>query len=276
MFESKNVVMGNSTHTARLQCAHVLLRQHGLRRHFESVQPGPPTHRHGAAHRRTQHVCQYVPIPRPSAVLSMSPTLTYHSAFILCIAQMALIGVGSIYAAISFPIVLLALYFVQKIYLHTSRQLRLMDLEAKAPLYSLFEESLRGLATTRAFGGEDALEDRNRALLDRSQRPFYLLFAVQRWLTLVLDLIVAAAAVLLMVLVARLRGTVSAGGVGLALLNVVQFSQTVKLLVTFWTTLETQIGSVSRVRSFAETAVPEDQPGENDAPPPGWPSAWRD
>src|SRR5512140_1164350 len=104
---------------------------------------------------------------------------------------MVLIGVGSVYAAVSFPIVLAVLYLIQKVYLRTSRQLRLMDLEAKAPFYTLFEESLRGLVTIRAFGWQQRLEDKNHALLDRSQRPFYLLFAVQRWLTLVLDLVVA-------------------------------------------------------------------------------------
>jgi ATP-binding cassette, subfamily C (CFTR/MRP), member 1 len=185
---------------------------------------------------------------------------------------MALIGYGSVYAAISFPVVMLALYLIQKFYLRTSRQMRLMDLETKAPLYSLFEETLSGLATIRAFEWQDKLKDRNHELLDRSQRPFYLMFAIQRWLTLVLDLVVAAVAVLLMVLVVKLRGTMAAGGVGLALLNVVQFSQNIKLLVTFWTMLETQIGSVVRVKSFTETAVAEDLPEENQKPPPGWPS----
>jgi ABC-type multidrug transport system fused ATPase/permease subunit len=198
--------------------------------------------------------------------------LNTFATFVLCIAQMVLIGVGSKYAAISFPIVLAALYLIQKVYLHTSRQLRLLDLEAKAPLYSLFEESLSGLATIRAFGWQGALEEKNHFLLDRSQRPFYLLFAVQRWLTLVLDLLVAAVAVLLIVLVVSLRGTVAAGGVGLALLNVIQFSQNIKLLVTFWTQLETHIGSVARIKAFTETAVAEDQPEEKQMPPPGWPS----
>ncbi|KAK4157426.1 ABC transporter [Chaetomidium leptoderma] len=210
---------------------------------------------------------QLIDMELPTAALNTFAT------FVLCLAQMALIGYGSVYAAISFPIVLLALYLIQKVYLRTSRQLRLMDIETKAPLYSLFEESLNGIATIRAFGWQDKLNDRNHELLDRSQRPFYLLFAVQRWLTLVLDLVVAAVAVLLMVLVVQLRGTMAAGGVGLALLNVIQFSQNIKLLVTFWTTLETHIGSVARIRSFTETAVPEDQPEEKEMPPPGWPSA---
>ncbi|KAK3311692.1 P-loop containing nucleoside triphosphate hydrolase protein [Chaetomium strumarium] len=209
---------------------------------------------------------QLIDMELPTAALNTFAT------FVLCIAQMALIGVGSRYAAISFPVVLAALYLIQKVYLHTSRQLRLLDLETKAPLYSLFEESLAGLATVRAFGWQRALEERNHALLDRSQRPFYLLFAVQRWLTLVLDLLVAAVAVLLIVLVVALRGTVAAGGVGLALLNVIQFSQNIKLLVTFWTQLETHIGSVARIKAFTETAVAEDQPEEKQLPPPGWPS----
>lgn len=185
---------------------------------------------------------------------------------------MTLIGVGTIYAAISFPVILLGLYIVQKLYLRTSRQLRLMDIESKAPLYALFEESLSGLATIRAFGWQSSLSSKNDTLLDRSQRPFYLLFAVQRWLTLVLDLIVAAVAVLLIILVVQLRGTVVAGSVGLALLNVIQFSQNIKLLVTFWTTLETQIGSVSRIRSFTETTMSENKPGEDIPPPTNWPA----
>ncbi|KAK3903067.1 ABC transporter [Staphylotrichum tortipilum] len=210
---------------------------------------------------------QLIDMELPTAALNTFAT------FVLCLAQMALIGYGSIYAAISFPIVLVSLYFIQMVYLRTSRQLRLMDIETKAPLYSLFEESLSGLATIRAFGWQDALNDRNYRLLDSSQRPFYLLFAVQRWLTLVLDLVVAAIAVMLMILVVQLRGTMAAGGVGLALLNVIQFSQNIKLLVTFWTTLETHIGSVARIRSFTGTAVPEDLPREDQPAPPGWPSA---
>lgn len=185
---------------------------------------------------------------------------------------MAIIGAASKYAAISFPLILAALYFIQKYYLRTSRQLRFMDLEAKAPLYSQFTECLTGLATIRAFGWQDALEEKNRQLLDRSQRPFYLLYAVQRWLTVVLDLVVAAVAVLLISLVVGLRGTIDGGFVGVALVNVIQFSQSIKMLVTFWTTLETHIGAIARIKLFNETVEPEDKETENTMPPDTWPA----
>ncbi|RPA78129.1 putative ABC multidrug transporter [Ascobolus immersus RN42] len=198
--------------------------------------------------------------------------LNTFATFVLCIAQMALIAVASVYAAIAFPAVIATLFGIQKYYLRTSRQLRFMDLEAKSPLYTQFMECLQGLATIRAFGWQKQLEKKSRELLDRSQRPFYLLFAVQRWLTLVLDLVVGGIAVLLIILVVKLRGTMSSGYVGVALLNVILFSQSLKMLVTFWTTLETHIGAIARVRIFTHEAISEDLPSETNIPPPDWPS----
>ncbi|KAL5456081.1 hypothetical protein PMIN07_006814 [Paraphaeosphaeria minitans] len=197
--------------------------------------------------------------------------LNTFATFILCIAQMILIAVASPFATISFPIVGGSVYFIQKFYLRTSRQLRFLDLEAKSPLYTQFNEILEGLATIRAFGWQDFLKEKARELLDRSQRPFYLLFAVQRWLTLVLDLIVAAVATLLIILVVVLKGKLSAGYVGVALLNVILFSQSIKLLIHWWTQLETHIGSVARIKTFTTDAISEDLEGEDQVPPPSWP-----
>ena len=198
--------------------------------------------------------------------------LNFFAAFVLCIAQVILIGVSSKYAAISFPFLFVALYLIQSFYLRTSRQLRFLDLEAKSPLYTQFAETIAGLTTIRAFGWQRALEKRNRYLLDQSQRPFYLLFAVQRWLQLVLDLLVAAVAVMLMVLVVELRGQLNGAYVGIALLNVILFSQNLKLVLQYWTTLETHIGAVSRIKNFTSTTTPEDQVDETAVVPKDWPA----
>ncbi|KAL8732959.1 MAG: hypothetical protein Q9166_002357 [cf. Caloplaca sp. 2 TL-2023] len=198
--------------------------------------------------------------------------LNFFTAFMLCVAQIILIGVSSVYAAVSFPVWFIALYFIQKYYLRTSRQLRFLDLEAKSPLYSQFTEIMAGLTTVRAFGWQNALETKNRMLLDRSQKPFYLLFSVQRWLQLVLDLLVAAVAVMLMVIIVELRGFLSGAYVGVALLNIILFGQHLKLVVHYWAMLETHIGAVSRVRNFSSTVAIEDGPSENGTPPKDWPA----
>ena len=198
--------------------------------------------------------------------------LNFVAAFILCLAQIILIGVSSVYAAISFPVCFLFVYLVQKFYLRTSRQLRFLDLEAKSPLYSMFSEIIAGLTTVRAFGWERSLEAKNSYLLDQSQRPFYLLFAVQRWLQLVLDLLVGAIAVMLMSLITGLRGVLGGTEVGIALLNVILFGQHLKLVLQYWTMLETHIGAVSRIRNFTSSTDPEDTAEETAVLPPDWPT----
>lgn len=97
-----------------------------------------------------------------------------------------------------------------------------MDLEAKAPLCTNFLETLAGIATIRAFGWTDAFRARNRQLLDDSQVPFYLLQAIQNWLRLVLELMVAGLVVILVSLAVGLRSRVDPGYLGLALVGAVR------------------------------------------------------
>ncbi|MCJ1436745.1 hypothetical protein MMC27_006127 [Xylographa pallens] len=197
--------------------------------------------------------------------------LNCFTAAVLCLAQIILVGVTSTYAAISFPVWFAALYLIQRFYLRTSRQLRFLDLEAKAPLYSQFTEILGGLITVRAFGWQNDLGQKTSRLLDLSQRPFYLLWSVQRWLQVVLDMLVAAVAVLLMILISQLRNTIQGASVGIVLLNVVLLSQHIKLVIQYWTMLETHIGAVARIKNFAARTDREELSNGKTDPPPSWP-----
>jgi ATP-binding cassette subfamily C (CFTR/MRP) protein 1 len=134
---------------------------------------------------------------------------------------MVLIGLPTAYVAITFPFVLATFYFVQRFYLRTSRQIRFLDLETKSPLYTHFIESLAGLATLRAFGWEDEFKRQNSQYLQASQRPFFVLATIQRWLALVLNLIVSAIAIIVAVAAVELRGSIDPGFLGLALVNIV-------------------------------------------------------
>lgn len=120
---------------------------------------------------------------------------------------------------------------LQKLYLRTSRQIRLLDLEAKSPLYSNIMETFEGLHTIRAFGWQQAFLKKNWVLLDSSQQPFYLLYCIQRWLNLVLDLLVAAMAVVLMTMAIELSSLSSGGGLGAALVTVLTFNKKLAQLI---------------------------------------------
>lgn len=184
----------------------------------------------------------------------------------------ALIASSTGYIAISFPFLAAVFVYIQRGYLRTSRQLRLLDLEQKAPVYTQFLETLSGLPTIRAFGWAAPALDLNHELVDRSQQPFYLLLMVQQWLTLVLNLVTAALAVLIVGLAVRLRGSVSVGLTAVSLVQLITLAENLKILIQFWTSLETSIGAVARIKNFGEETPDERQPGENQEPPRDWPA----
>lgn len=138
-----------------------------------------------------------------------------------CVAQIGILIVATPFIAAALPPVFGVLYLIQNIYLRTSKQLRIMDLEAKAPLCTHFLETLSGVVTINAFNWAERNRERNKMLLDRSQVPYYLLESVQQWLALVLSLVVAGMATVLMAVCVALADRVDAGYLGLAMLSLV-------------------------------------------------------
>ncbi|KAI5464884.1 P-loop containing nucleoside triphosphate hydrolase protein [Mariannaea sp. PMI_226] len=183
------------------------------------------------------------------------------------------IASASPYLAISYPFLIGILFVVQKFYLRTSRQMRLLDLEAKSPLYTHYLDTIKGVATIRAFGWEGLDVEHNNKLLDTSQRPAYLLAMIQQWLITTLNLIVAGIAIVVTCLATQLR--VSTGLTGASLVTLLSFSDSIMNLIRAYTLLETSLGAVSRLRTFSETVKPEDQPDEDLVPPQEWPQGGR-
>ncbi len=114
---------------------------------------------------------------------------------------------------------------------------------------------------------------------------------IQQWLTLVLDLVAMALALIITGLAVKLRDVVSPGFTGVALVQIVGFNITLQSLVTWcasfpkeiWdcnlangsylgTMLETSIGAVSRVKAFSADTPSENLPVETVVPPPNWPA----
>ncbi|ROW02989.1 hypothetical protein VMCG_05737 [Cytospora schulzeri] len=145
-------------------------------------------------------------------------------------------------------------------------------LEANAPLYSQFIESLAGLITIRSFGWTGAYTAENRRLLDGSQKPYYLLLCIQRWLVLVLDLVVAGLALVLIGMAVALRSHMNPGFLGLALVNMMNLSHSLTNLVQYWTNLETTLGAIARIKDFSENTPAEWSPDGDLDLDDNWPS----
>lgn len=109
--------------------------------------------------------------------------------------------------------------------------------------------------------------------LDASQKPYYLMYCIQRWLNLVLQLIVGVMAVVVVALALNLTSTTSAGRLGNSLSAVVNFNSSLSFLMMSWTQLETSLGGVARVKNFEKTTIPEDKEQETFVPGNDWPKS---
>lgn len=184
--------------------------------------------------------------------------------------QIIVLFMAQRWLSLSLPVCALVLYIVQKIYLRTSRQLRFLELESSAAVFSSFLESVDGIETIRAFNWQSHIINDNTSRLEDSQRPEYLLMSLQRWLNIVLDLMAAAIATGVIAIAVVMRGRVSGGQVGVALNIMLVANSTLLKLVSNWTTLEVSLGAVSRTRILEKTTPSES--GATADIPEGWPS----
>lgn len=201
------------------------------------------------------------------------PMVLLNFAMILfdTIVSVGIIAAGADYGAVIIPFLLVALYALQYFYLRTSRQMRHLDLEAKSPLYTQFIEMAAGVQHIRAFSWQNYILDQSFDLLDTSQKPYYYMFCIQRWLTLVLELCVMAVATVLVAVALNLPYASSEGAIGLSFLSLITFGSGMANLINAWTRLETSLGAISRLRSFLIQTPSETDPEVEGVLPSNWP-----
>jgi len=100
-----------------------------------------------------------------------------------------------------------------------------------------------------------------------------MMYCIQRWLSLVLQLGVAVLAFIVVTLAVTLTSSTSGGRLGVSLSTIVTFGQALSYLLMFWTMLETSLGAIARLKNFEERTKSEDKPEETFVPEKEWPSA---
>jgi ATP-binding cassette, subfamily C (CFTR/MRP), member 1 len=104
--------------------------------------------------------------------------LTHHEDLLASLAEAVQVALGSSYMAITTPFFMIAVYFLQRVYLRTLQQQRILDLETRSLVYSQFSETLEGLSTIRALGWQKEAAAVNARRLDDSQKPYYLMYGI--------------------------------------------------------------------------------------------------
>ncbi|OAQ97694.1 hypothetical protein LLEC1_03571 [Akanthomyces lecanii] len=186
--------------------------------------------------------------------------------------EMAIIAAGSAYVVPVMALLVALLAVIQVFYLRSSRQLRQIELESSAALFTLFVEASDGVQHIRSFGWQDHFRRKLYAKLDRSQKPTYLLYCIQRWLTLSLDVTSAVTSIVLVSVTTLLPSKTTSAAVGLAMLGLMDFSATANLFIQGWTSVETGLGAVRRIKMFAMNTPQEKDALSGPPVPDNWPN----
>ncbi|KAI0521679.1 putative ABC transporter [Xylaria bambusicola] len=185
--------------------------------------------------------------------------------------QVILLCIVEKWLALSLPACVAIVYVIQKVYLRTSRQLRFLELEARAGVFSSFLETIEGLETIRTFGWSGDVTRENIDKVDESSRPEFLLLCLQRWLNIVLDLLAAAIATTVVVTAVAFKGHVSGAEIGVALNTMLVTNTTLLRLVESWALLETSLGAIARVKTLENMTPFEGGRVPGLDPAPDWP-----
>ena len=165
------------------------------------------------------------------------------------------------------------IYFaIGRFYLCSSTDLKRLESVQRSPLYQQFGETLSGVTTIRAYGDERRFIRDNQLRIDTQTRPFYYLWAANRWLSLRIDVTGALVSFFAGVFIILSVGKIDAGAAGLSLTYAVTFTENVLWLVRLYSNNEQNMNSVERVKEYldveqeAKAIIPDCRPDGN------WPS----
>lgn len=158
------------------------------------------------------------------------------------------------------------------LYLPVGRDLKRMHSVMQSPLFQHFGETLNGVVTIRAYGDYTRFLIDNCAHINASNRPYYYIWAVNRWLSARLDVAGALVSGVTASFVILQVGSIDAGAAGLALTYAATFPELLMYLVRSYSQAELQFNSVERVEEYIDVEHEGAAILPDSRPPSNWPA----
>jgi len=207
---------------------------------------------------------------------SVDVTVSGSVSMALIFAVNAILSIGVV--ALVAPVALVALgplcwlyWRIQTVYIASSRELKRLDSLAFSPIFSHFSESLHGLPTIRAFKKSALFLAKNTNNIDNSNRAYWPIQCVNRWLSVRLELMGALISFATTLAVAVVLPA-NPGLAGLAITSALNLTGIMNWAVRQMTELEVNMNSVERMVEY--NRYDEEAPAviSEHRPPPGWPA----
>nr|XP_034174731.1 multidrug resistance-associated protein 1 isoform X3 [Osmia lignaria] len=162
-------------------------------------------------------------------------------------------------------------YFVQRMYVASSRQLKRLESISRSPIYSHFSETVTGTQMIRAFGVQERFIHESENKVDFNQVCYYPSIIANRWLAVRLEMVGNLIIFFAALFAVLNKGVILSGKVGLSVSYALQVTQTLNWLVRMTSDVETNIVAVERIKEYGET--PQEAPWKKPdyTPPKEWP-----
>ena len=173
------------------------------------------------------------------------------SCLLSVIATFGVIMYATPFTILPITVVLCGYYFVQRIYVSSSRQLKRLESTSRSPIYSHFGETINGASVIRAYGLQNTFIKESERRVDKNHQATFAAVIANRWLAVRLETVgncIIFAAALFAVLG---RDTLSPGMVGLSVSYALQVTQTLNWLVRMSSELETNVVAVERLEEYS-------------------------
>ncbi|OAV90001.1 hypothetical protein PTTG_07447 [Puccinia triticina 1-1 BBBD Race 1] len=165
------------------------------------------------------------------------------------------VGTSLIYVAIGY------------LYLASTRELKRFESTSRSPVISLCTECLGGVTSIRAYGDIGRYTQQMFQLIDAYNRPFFMLWMCNRWLSCRIDTAVALFTFLVVIYI--IQSDMPAALSGFALSYVITLNKKTLWIVRWWGVNEINFNSMERIHEYLRV---EQEPKNGIQPPAAWPS----
>ncbi|KAK9470277.1 uncharacterized protein V1510DRAFT_440956 [Dipodascopsis tothii] len=193
-----------------------------------------------------------------------------HSFYTVLVVVALIVLIIPVFIIAAVSIIILFIVIVN-LFLSTNRELKRMEAVTRSPIYQHFGETLVGVTTIRAYGYEDQFLKQNELLIDDNNRPFWSVWATNRWMSFRINTVGSMVSFFAAVFVVLSVGKMDSGLAGLSLTYAVTFTDSMLWFVWLYAMNELNMNSLERVEEYTHL---EEEPAEivaSNRPPEHWP-----
>lgn len=177
------------------------------------------------------------------------------------------------YLVVFLPFLILPTKRIGYIYKRASRELTRLESISRSPILNNYKQTLNGVKFVRVFGQIENFIKNNHKLIDMNSRINYSLNACRSWLSLCLGLLSSFLLSSLFWAGVLMADSIPVGVIGLCLTYMIPLPEEVGDFIVSLTSLENNMVSVERVKSYMSIVSEHDLQTPKDKSLPYWPTS---